>query len=140
MTPRAAVRLAWGLWGLALGLIGVALAVNAAYVVRSFVGVLVVLSLAFLTVGAFLAGRRPANPVGWLLLCWGMVMAFATFTSSYVERGVVSDPGSLPGPAWVAWAEAVVWHPAFSLLAFLLLLFPTAGCRRGAGGRSPTWS
>ena len=60
MTPRAAVRLAWGLWGLALGLIGVALAVNAAYVVRSFVGVLVVLSLAFLTVGAFLAGRRPA--------------------------------------------------------------------------------
>jgi hypothetical protein len=124
VTPRAAVRLAWGLWGLALGLIGVALAVNAAYAVRSFVGVLVVLSLAFLTVGAFLAGRRPANAVGWLLLGWGMVMAFATFTSSYVERGVVSDPGSLPGPAWVAWAEAVVWHPAFSLLAFLLLLFP----------------
>ena len=124
MTPRAAVRLAWGLWGLALGLIGVALAVNAAYVVRSYVGVLTVLSLAFLTVGAFLAGRRPANAVGWLLLGWGTVMAFSTFTSAYVERGVVSDPGSLPGPAWVAWAEAVVWHPAFSLLAFLLLLFP----------------
>jgi hypothetical protein len=110
VTPRAAVRLAWGLWGAGP---------------RADRGrVLVVLSLAFLTVGAFLAGRRPANAVGWLLLGWGMVMAFATFTSSYVERGMVSDPGSLPGPAWVAWAEAVVWHPAFSLLAFLLLLFP----------------
>jgi hypothetical protein len=124
VTPRAAVRLAWGLWGLALGLIGVALAVNAAYVVRSYVGVLAVLSLAFLTVGAFLAGRRPANAVGWLLLGWGTVMAFATFTSSYVDKATVRDPGSLPGPAWVAWAEAVVWHPAFALLAFLLLLFP----------------
>jgi hypothetical protein len=38
--------------------------------------------------------------------------------------GLVRDPGSLPGPNWVAWAEAVVWHPAFMLLAFLLLLFP----------------
>jgi hypothetical protein len=36
----------------------------------------------------------------------------------------VRDPGSLPGAGWVAWAEAVVWHPAFGLLAFLLLLFP----------------
>jgi len=36
---------------------------------------------------------------------------------------VVRDPGSLPGPEWAAWAEAVVWHPALCLLAFLLL-FP----------------
>ncbi|HET9560281.1 MAG TPA: hypothetical protein VFS70_24335, partial [Actinomycetota bacterium] len=43
---------------------------------------------------------------------------------AYVERGLVRDPGSLPGPHWAAWAEAVVWHPAFALLAFLLLLFP----------------
>jgi hypothetical protein len=124
VTPRAAVRLAWGLWGLALGLIGVALAVNGAYVLSSYVGVLALLSLAFLTVGAYLAGRLPPNAVGWLLLGWGMVMAFATFTSAYVDRGVVRDPGSVPGPQWAAWAEAVVWHPAFSLLAFLLLLFP----------------
>jgi hypothetical protein len=75
-------------------------------------------------VGAFLGGRRPANPVGWLLLGWGLVMAFAAFTGAYVERGLVRDPGSLPGPDWAAWAEAVVWHPAFALLAFLLLLFP----------------
>jgi hypothetical protein len=121
VTPRAAVRLAWGLWGLALALIAAALAVNAVHA-WSYSGVLAVLSLAFLTVGAFLAGRRPANAVGWLLLGWGVVMAFVTLTSAYVDRATVRDPGSLPGPEWVAWAEATVWHPAFSLLAFLLLL------------------
>jgi hypothetical protein len=75
-------------------------------------------------VGAFLGGRRPGNAVGWLLLGWGMVMAFSAFVGAYVERGLVRDPGSLPGPGWAAWAEAVVWHPAFGLLVFLLLLFP----------------
>ncbi|HJW60747.1 MAG TPA: hypothetical protein VJ931_14050, partial [Actinomycetota bacterium] len=78
MTPRAAVRLAWGLWGLAVALIAAAVAVNAALVVRSWSGGLALLSLAFLTVGAYLAGRRPGNAVGWLLLGWGMVMAFVT--------------------------------------------------------------
>jgi hypothetical protein len=124
VTPRAAVRLAWGLWGLAVGLIGAALAVNAALVVRAWEGALAVLSLVFITVGAYLGGRRPGNAVGWLLLGWGVVMAFGSFTGAYVDRGVVRDPGSLPGPEWAAWAEGVVWHPAFALLAFLLLLFP----------------
>jgi hypothetical protein len=123
VTPRAAVRLAWGLWGLALGLIAAAMALGP-WLVLGYVGVQCLLSLAFLTVGAFLGGRRPGNAVGWLLLGWGMVMAFSAFTGAYVERGLVRDPGSLPGPGWAAWAEAVVWHPAFGLLAFLLLLFP----------------
>jgi hypothetical protein len=50
VTPGAAVRLAWGLWGLALALIASALAVNAVHA-WSYSGVLAVLSLAFLTVG-----------------------------------------------------------------------------------------
>jgi hypothetical protein len=124
VTPRSAVRLAWGLWGLAVALLAAALAVNADLVVRGWEGALAVLSLAFLTVGAFLAGRRPGNAVGWLLLGWGMVMAFGSLAGAYVDRGLVRDPGSVPGANWAAWAEAVVWHPAFGLLAFLLLLFP----------------
>ena len=124
MTPRAAVRLAWGLWGLALALIVAALAVNTVQVTAGEEGILAVLSLVFITTGAFLAGRRPANPVGWLLLGWGMVMALGSFTGAYVNRGLVRDPGSLPGPSWVGWAEGVIWHPAFGLLALLLLLFP----------------
>jgi hypothetical protein len=123
VTPRAAVRLAWGLWGLAAALLAAAMVLGP-WLLPGYVGFQVVLSLAFVTVGAFLGGRRPANPVGWLLLAWGMVMAFSAFVGAYVERGLVREPGSLPGPEWAAWAEAVVWHPAFGLLAFLLLLFP----------------
>jgi hypothetical protein len=124
MTPRGAVRLAWGLWGLAVALMAAGAAVNPGLVLTGEPGILIVLSLVFTTTGAFLAGRRPANPVGWLLGGWGMVMAFGTFTAAYVDKALVRDPGSLPGPGWVGWAEAVVWHPAFGLLAFLLLLFP----------------
>ena len=124
MRPRAAVRLAWGLWGLAAALLVTAMALSP-WLILGYVGVLAVLSLAFLTVGAFLGGRRPGNAVGWLLLGWGMVMAFSALTGAYVDKGLVHDPGSLPGPDWAAWAEAVVWHPAFSLLVFLLLLFPS---------------
>jgi hypothetical protein len=124
VTPRAAGRLAWGLWGLAVGLMAAGFALNPAQVLTGEPGLLIVLSLVFTTTGAFLAGRRPANPVGWLLGGWGMVMAFGTLTEAYVNKGLVRDPGSLPGPSWVAWAEGVVWHPAFGLLAFLLLLFP----------------
>jgi hypothetical protein len=123
VTPRAAVRLAWGLWGLAAALLAAAMVLGP-WLLPGYVGFQVVLSLAFVTVGAFLGGRRPANPVGWLLLAWGMVMAFSAFVGAYVERGLLRDPGSLPGPEWAAWAEAVIWHPAFGLLAFLLLLFP----------------
>jgi two-component system NarL family sensor kinase len=137
VTTRAAVRLAWGLWGLALALIAAALAVNTVQVATGEEGILAVLSLVFITTGAFLAGRRPANPVGWLLLGWGMVMAFGSFSGAYVNRGLVRDPGSLPGPSWVGWAEGVIWHPAFGLLAFLLLLFPHGRLPSPRWRRSP---
>ncbi|HEV3497926.1 MAG TPA: hypothetical protein VHA34_16420, partial [Actinomycetes bacterium] len=65
MTPRTAVRLAWGLWGLAVALMAAGFAVNPVQVLTGEPGLLIPLSLVFITTGAFLAGRRPANPVGW---------------------------------------------------------------------------
>jgi hypothetical protein len=124
VTPRAAVRLAGSLWGLAAALVVAALVLNPVQVLIGELGIIAVLSLVFVTTGALLAGRRPANPVGWLLGGWGLVMAFGTFTGAYVNQALVRHPGSLPAANWVGWAEGVVWHPAFALLAFLLLLFP----------------
>ena len=102
MTSRSAARLAWGLWGLAVALMVAGLAVNPGLIVSGWAGAQAVLGLTFITVGAYLAGRRPANAVDWLLLAWGMVMAFGSFVGAYVDRGLVRDPGSVPGAAWAA--------------------------------------
>ncbi len=80
-------------------------------------------SLTFAGVGALLARRRPENPVGWLLAGWGLALAFRFSVQSYVDAGSAS-PGGLPGAGWPAWLATVVWHPAFALLAFLVLTFP----------------
>jgi hypothetical protein len=77
--------------------------------------------LVFATVGAVLGSRRPGNPVGWLFAAWGLVMNLSAFGTAYALPG---DSGLLPGAEWVAWAVAVIWHPAFALLTFILLLFP----------------
>jgi hypothetical protein len=50
-------------------------------------------------------------------------MAFSVFADAYVARGL-GQPGSLPGPDWIAWTFSWLWHPAFILLFFLMLLFP----------------
>jgi hypothetical protein len=69
--------------------------------------------LAFATVGALVASRRPRNPIGWLLLLAGL---------SYVVGGVsLSGSGRLG-----TWVGAWVWMAGIGPVAtFGLLLFPT---------------
>jgi drug/metabolite transporter (DMT)-like permease len=47
------------------------------------------------------------------------------------DRGLVRDPGSLPGADWVAWTAGVLWHPAFGLLVATLVYVVV---RRGWSG------
>ena len=68
--------------------------------------------LAFSTVGALVASRRPANPIGWLLL--GSVLCYA-----------VGGAGvTVAGPALLAWAGAWAWGVGVGLAVVTLLLFP----------------
>jgi len=133
VTPRVARRLAWALWLLALGLLaaGVAIAVPDLAAPSEELGVVLAFgavgALLFGPVGAFLAARRPRNPVGWLLAGYGVLMAFLWFAIAYLGElfdFALRRPGSLPGADWVAWAFAVVWHPGYGLLFLLLILFP----------------
>jgi hypothetical protein len=105
-------RMPWAIFALILAL-GVAVAPSALAD-----GVLPFLSytafvLAFATVGALVASRRPRNPIGWLLLLAGL---------SYVVGGVsVDSAGSV-----AAWVGAWVWMAGIGPVAtFGLLLFPT---------------
>ena len=54
------------------------------------------------TVGAVLASRRPAHPVGWLLVILGLSLAASGVVAAYTAYGLVARPGALPAAGAVA--------------------------------------
>ena len=77
------------------------------------------------TVGAVLASRRPAHPVGWLLLAMGLSLSASAVLSSYRWQGLVGRPGSLPGAAYVAGLGNGINIAFLACTCFVLLLTPT---------------
>jgi hypothetical protein len=89
-----------------------------------------VLTLPFLLgsalVGALVAGRRPGNPVGWLLAACGLLVALDGFARAYAIQGLFVRPGSLPAAAMVAWLNAWTSQLTFGLMLTVVpLIFPT---------------
>jgi hypothetical protein len=80
--------------------------------------------LAATTVGAILAARRPRNPIGWLVLAFGLSLIVYPFVAMYAATGLFVAPGRLPWIRQVAWVGNWVWVPAHACVALLLLLFP----------------
>jgi MFS family permease len=86
-------------------------------------------------IGAVVASRRPAHPVGWLLLAYGLLTIGSAVATSYVGYGVVARPGALPATSAavaVVYALNEAGAPA-ALLALALLLTPTGSLP------SPRW-
>jgi hypothetical protein len=82
--------------------------------------------LAFSTVGALVASRRPGNPIGWLFCFGAFVWGLGELTLEYGVYALVTSPGALPAGAWAVWFGT--WTRGiggFFMVLFLLLLFPT---------------
>jgi hypothetical protein len=77
------------------------------------------------TVGAVLASRRPAHPVGWLLLGLGLSDCLAGVGSGYSRYALVGQPGALPAAAYLAWVQNAMVLILLSCVGFVLLLTPT---------------
>jgi hypothetical protein len=129
MSPRAATRLAWSLWLLAMALValGVLLGVRNAATVAAFVAdalVIVPMVVSFATVGALIAARHPGNPIGWLFASFAAIAGLVLLASEYASYALVTAPGSVPGGDWAAWLGA--WSLGFTIAipAFIFLLFP----------------
>jgi len=87
--------------------------------------VVVMLLLAFPATGFVIATRRPATPIGWLLLAVGLGWGVLLASEGYAHYGLLAHPGSLPGADVVAAVGGAVWAVPVGLLGtFLLLLFP----------------
>jgi len=89
----------------------------------------------FGVVGAVIVSRRSANPVGWMFCALSLSTVLGSFTYEYGFYALVTEPGSLPAGAEMAWLGRWVWAPSIGLLGLVLLYFPdgTLPSRRWAG-------
>lgn len=127
---RAAV--AWGLWSLCLvfTLFAAVMMVVNWNVTPEASGVTEAIYLgstfASASVGAFLARRRPANPLGWLFLTVGTIEIVAGGAAKgYATYVLFTAPGAGPGGELAAWANAWSMPASLALITFALLLYPT---------------
>lgn len=75
-------------------------------------------------VGAFLAARRPANAVGWLLIALGLVWSASGLGELYGKYGLLDRHGALPGALEVASLARYTWPLLFGLLLLVVVCFP----------------
>jgi hypothetical protein len=126
---RTASWLAWSAWAstsFAMILAFVLASLNVPTSSSLVTAVLSVVIIAFSTVGALVASRRPENPIGWLFCGGALVWSLGELALEYGVYSLVTAPGSLPAGVWVAWFGA--WARGiggFFMVLFLLLLFPT---------------
>jgi hypothetical protein len=123
MAPRALTRLAWSLWAVTVAIVALGFLL---WPVSEVALIPLVLSTAlpFATVGAFVASRRPYNPVGWLFIAFGAAAALRFTGSQYTTYALLAHPGSLPAGDLIASFAIHLWHPALGFLIFSFLWFP----------------
>jgi signal transduction histidine kinase len=131
---RTAAWLAWSLWAVCVALIALALLLDflpdnvlGLTPVRanpSFAVLPGVLSLAYPTVGALIASRLPAHPIGWIFCGVGLLYAAQRITIAYADYVVLMN-SALPGEEYAAWFSTLAEFSGLILVGvFVMLLFP----------------
>jgi hypothetical protein len=130
VSARITTALAWSIWALSvvsatLGLLLMFLNGSFKDLLDESLGIDAALALAFPTVGAIIASRRPSNAIGWIFCTIGLCGGAEVFTVEYGTYALVTNPGSLPAGVIATWIGTWVWLPSVTLtITFLLLLFP----------------
>src|SRR5215204_4589497 len=109
MSNRAAAWLAWSLCALSLALTALSLLLldlnlshpNTHIYAPWLDNTLTAISYA--PVGALIASRHPANPIGWLLCLYGLVISISHFCAEYAIYALLAQPDSLPAGEAMAW-------------------------------------
>jgi len=130
---RSWARMPWVAWGAVVAALAAVLVLNALIgssgrddlvlldAVEVFFPVGVVVSA---TAGALVAART-GHRVAWMLIGLAASVVLSGLSEAYATFGLLVEPGSLPGAAWVApFSEAMFW-PAFTCLTFVMLMTPS---------------
>ena len=75
-------------------------------------------------VGLVLATRRASNPIGWLLLGNGLVLAAMGLADAFADYAVLAHPGALPGGAWAVLFSERAWPLLFVFVTAIAWVFP----------------
>jgi hypothetical protein len=90
-------------------------------------------------VGGLIVARRPANPVGWLILGHALCFSLGELCRQYALYGLVTRPGALPLAYPIASVPYWIWGPGVAC-GFILwpLVFPD-GRLVAPGWRLAVW-
>jgi signal transduction histidine kinase len=140
LAPRAAFWCALSVWVLTLAAAGTALIYNHVHPLPASLSnamgnaaagtVAVAFIVGFATVGALLAWKLPANPIGWLLCATGLSYAAGAFGLLLLQF-----PRTRIWAHWMGW----IWLFGVGFVVFVLLLFPT-GTLPSRRWRLVTWA
>jgi hypothetical protein len=126
----AAARLAWSLCALSLALTALSLlllALNRSDPnthIYEYWQVDTLVPVSFSIIGAIIASRLPANPLGWLFCAAACVAAVDHFSAEYALYALLAQPTSLPAGEALAWLASWAWILYAGCIALSLLLFP----------------
>src|SRR5215210_6096654 len=82
------------------------------------------LSLAFPTVGALIASRLPANPIGWIFCGVGLLYTAQRFAQAYADYALLVN-FAFPGGEYMVWFSGLVnFRGPVIAGIFVMLLFP----------------
>ena len=88
-------------------------------------------------VGAIVASRLPASPIGWLFCAIALCFGVVHFSAEYAAYALVAPSRSLPAGEAFAWLTSWVWVGGLGLVGSWICGSPTAGCPVPAGDGSP---
>jgi hypothetical protein len=130
MSTRAAAWLAWSLCALSLVLTALSLflfVLNLSYSGAHGYDYWLqntVQAVSFSMIGAIIASRLSANPVGWLFCAAGCTIAVECLSAEYAIYALLARPDSLPLGEALAWLAFWAWIPSIGCIVLSLLLFP----------------
>ena len=127
---RPASWLAWSLCAFslsltALGFLVIALNLSLGAPVFFYWLETTIIAVGYPVIGAIIASRLPAHPIGWICCAIGLLAAVQHFSGEYAIYALrAPHPEALLGGYAMLWVSLWAWILAFGLIEFLLLLFP----------------
>ena len=83
------------------------------------------IAVGYSVIGAIIASRLPAHPIGWICCAIGVLAAVEHFSGQYAIYALLAPhPEALLGGKAMLWVSLWAWILFFGLIEILLFLFP----------------